>query len=1427
MKALLDSGAAITLISPKVVERLGIEYQTKKHPIAMVLADDSTIPYGKGMINLETKEVEIEVAGFRESRNIDIMPLGGIDVFIGYDWLRKHNPIIDWRTGQITKRQTHDEIAAKTSREPSRQVAGRRRGSGSRESPLDSKTQSSPERGYAKNHNKRKFVKISRCKIARIARKTPEAIGVIHIRQVREEPRIGQETAKMEFRLPAEYSEYKMLFEDQPEGDLPERRSWDHEIPIVEGAKLTPGPLFPTTRAQEEELKKFLGKFIPKGYIRKSQSPMASSVLFVPKKDGKMRFCVDYRRLNENTVKNRYPLPLISEIMDRLQGTKWFTKFDVRDGFHRIRIAEGHEWKTAFRTKYGLYEWCVMPMGLTNAPATFQAVVNEVLNEYLDVFVLVYLDDILVYTNGTKEEHIEHVRKVLKKLQEHKLLLKPEKCEFHVTETDYLGYTISRNGVGMNPAKVQAVLDWPVPTKVKEVQSFLGLANYYRKFIQNYSGIAAPLTEVTKKDVGFQWGAEQQEAFEMLKKWFTEAPMLRMYDPNQPTRVETDASDKALGAVLAQECEDKQWRPVFYHSRKFDKHEVNYDVHDKELLAIVDALKQWEVQLKGAQHPFKVLSDHQNLSRFMTTKKLIGRQIRWAEMLADYDFTIQHRAGTLNGAADALSRRSDLTDQIKSLEHDPIFAQRPDGALEFNHARTCQIRVVSDTLEDQWVNRLTLQVYEQNQTTDEETLWRHSQLVNKRPRVEGQQLEQLIQELHQSKGYGHPGASEMIRRIKLRFFAVGLQEAVKKVVSKCLECSKNKPLRHKPYGLLQPLPPPEGPWTSVTMDFITKLPKSREPGSGRICDSILTIVDRSTKWTYGVPTTESITAEELAYEVSKTLTVSHGMPKEFVTDRDKLFTSAFWKTLMAKLGTRVKLSSSYHPETDGQSERMNQRLEEYLRMYANTLQDNWVELLPTAQLALNSARSSTTGYSPFYANYGYEPSGPRDPYEIDDISQTARKKARRLKAVHEQLSRNIAQRNLQTAVQANKRRIEGPILKEGGKVFLSTKHLKTKRPCRKLDNRRIGPFKILEKRGPVNFKLQLPKGMRIHPVFHISKLEPAPDDAELATDIELEFDEYEVEEIQGLQKKGRQWKYYIKWRGWPTSSNTWEPLSSLTNCKELVNAYHQRNPKAGEKNHGERHQGQTKKKKRHSHRSVTSPGQRRTVRIAMVQKERWHPYSQYSSRIQRNSTLSPAYPSQQRTALPDGREPVLVFRLRPASLPGEEGLAPPQRDDEQHRLLRGPTPGGLRAVHQPPCRTLERKASSCTTRQPGRNQHNDQRYETKGRRRSPYDNDDTDPQPGDPDCEHAQPDRGCELSKSDPWAWLGPRTKVKDRATESHRWADSLPFKQQESGAGDGSPQAYQDIGTIHLKEGGSVTHKEDTRVSPKPSRTTRRDREA
>jgi hypothetical protein len=351
--------------------------------------------------------------------------------------------------------------------------------------------------------------------------------------------------------------------------------------------------------------------------------------------------------------------------------------------------------------------------------------------------------------------------------------------------------------------------------------------------------------------------------------------------------------------------------------------------------------------------------------------------------------------------------------------------------------------------------------------------------------------------------HGHQGIEKTLERLTRNYFFPGMRKTVERIVTECEDCARNKASRHLPYGQLKNPDVPKRAWDSITIDFITKLPKSIEPMTGIQYDSILVIVDRLTKFAYFLPHKEECTAEDFAYIFQRTVLSNHQMPAEIISDRDKIFTSRFWRTLTALLGTNHKLSTSYHPQTDGQTERINQILEQYLRFYVDFKQDNWVQLLPMAQFAYNSAMQSTIGMSPFYANYGYNPEAYREPRPNDRQSQQATLRTENLKTLHQWLAKEIEFLNLRAAKYFDERRLKGPTLKEGDKVFLLRKHFTTKgRPSKKLDHVKIGPLEVIEvlgkgTRDPVNYRLKLPKNMRMHPVFHISLLEPAPPNAKL------------------------------------------------------------------------------------------------------------------------------------------------------------------------------------------------------------------------------------------------------------------------------------------------------------------------------------------
>ena len=456
--------------------------------------------------------------------------------------------------------------------------------------------------------------------------------------------------------LPKEYHDYLDVFSRTESDKLPPHRPYDYDIPLKPGTEPPAEALRKHSQDELRVIQKYLTEHMSKGWIRASRSPAAAPVLLVKKPGGGIRFCVDYRGLNDITVKNRYPLPLIRETLDRLSQAKYYTKLDIIAAFNRMRIKEGEEWKTAFRTRYGLFEYLVMPFGLHGAPATFQHFINDVLREHLDIFVSAYIDDLLIYSK-TLEEHKQHVRQVLEKLRTAGLQVDIEKCDFHVEEVLYLGMIVGKHGIKMDPAKVAAVKEWVRPENVKDVQSFLGFANFYRRFIAGFSEVARPLTALTG-NIPWEWTEACQDAFENLKTLICTAPILALYDPDKECIVETDASDHVSAGVLSQPDTQGLLRPVAFFSKKHSPAECNYEIYDKELLAVILAFQEWRAELEGSPHQIKVLSDHKNLEYFMTTKQLNRRQARWAEYLSRFNFKIHYRPGKLGTKPDALTRRS-------------------------------------------------------------------------------------------------------------------------------------------------------------------------------------------------------------------------------------------------------------------------------------------------------------------------------------------------------------------------------------------------------------------------------------------------------------------------------------------------------------------------------------------------------------------------------------------------------------------------------------------------------------------------------------------------------------------------------------------------------------------------------------------------
>jgi hypothetical protein len=675
---------------------------------------------------------------------------------------------------------------------------------------------------------------------------------------------------------------------------------------------------------------------------------------------------------------------------------------------------------------------------------------NQVLRPFLDKFVVVYLDDILIYSK-TKEEHAQHVAAVLQTLEQHQLYAKASKCQFGMTELDFLGHTISADGIKVDAKKVQAITQWPTPTDVHQLKSFLGLAGFYRRFVNGFSRLAAPLTSLTGAKATWRWGDAEAQAFTALKQALTTTPVLATPDFSLPFQLYTDASQFAIGATLLQD-QGHGPQPIAYESRKLNAAERNYPIHELELLAVVHALRTWRCYLEGAK--FRVNSDHLNLKYLATQRDLSRRQARWLETLQQFDLDIHYKAGSDN-LADPLSRRPDLNVIISSHHHDLMdrirSAYADDAYLKNNKAAL----------------------------TEENGIWRRGGAVYV-PSSASLRLE-ILREYHDTPFAGHLGMDKLLQGVCKDFWWPQQREDVANLVRCCDACQRNKPLNRAPAGLLQPLPTPQHNWEQMTMDLITGLPRTNEG-----YDAILVMVDRMSKMIHCAATRKTVTGPGLADLVIDNVFRYHGLPRVIITDRDPRTTSRFWRALLDSLGTKLSVSTAFHPQTDGQTERANRTLEEMLRAFVNHRQDNWARLLPLVEFAYNNSQQASTKQTPFYLNHGRHPLLPSSiSTHANQEAPTAAALAQHLRDTLAKAQTQLAKSQERQALQANRRRRDQEF-QVGDQVLLSKRNL----PHGKLDAVWTGPFPITERLSRTAYRLGLPTEMRMHPVFHASLLKP-------------------------------------------------------------------------------------------------------------------------------------------------------------------------------------------------------------------------------------------------------------------------------------------------------------------------------------------------
>jgi len=982
--------------------------------------------------------------------------------------------------------------------------------------------------------------------------------------------------------VPEVYHDFTDIFSKAKATTLAPHREYDLRIDLEEGASPPLGTVYSLSQTELGALRTFIDKHLSYGFIQQSTSAHGAPVLFVRKKDGSLRLCVDYRGLNKISKKDRYPLPLISNLLDSPSKAKIYSKIDLHHAYHLVRIAEGDEWKTVFHTRYGSFEWNVMPFSLTNAPTAFQRFVNSILSNMLDVCVVIYLDNILIYSEDI-ESHQKHVREVLRRLRKHNLFAKPEKCEFHTTSTEYLGFCLSPNGLSMSADKVKAISDWPEPHKVKDIQSFLGFANFYRRFIFNYSDIVVPLTWLTRKNIPWNFGEDCCSTFNLLKKAFTSAPILTHWVPDAPLTVETDASDYAITGILSITGSDEVLHPVAYYSRTLSAPELNYDTHDKELLAIFKAFKHWRHYLEGSATPVDVVTDHKNLEYFSSSKVLTCRQARWSEYLSQFNLAICFRPGRLRAKPDALTRHWDVypkegdRDYARVNPHNlrPMFTQEQLASslratiLLAPAIRTAILVDVEQLHKDILAALPSDPVALSHKSDSSDSRWSMDSagLLRLDDRIYVPDTNDLrlrvLRYKHDHPLSGHFGQNRTLELVRWEYTWPGVRTFVKDYVSSCTSCGHAKVPKHRPYGLLKQLPIPARPWHSISMDFIEQLPSSDG------FTSILVIVDRLSKQGIFIPTYDTISSPELAKLFVAHVFSKHGVPTHVTSDRGSEFVSHFFRSLGKALGMTLHFTSGYHPEGDGQTEWTNQTLEQYLRIYCNYQQDNWAELLPLAEFAFNNSPSATTGVSPFFANKGYHP----DIAVNSDLglsSSHAQEYTSDLKELHEFLRSEMALAQQRYQGPADAKRSTPPDFKIGDEVYVKAKYFRSTHPSKKLSDKNFGPFKVIAKPGSLSFTLRLPDTMKsMHPVFHVSQLETSlqssiPNHVQSPPPpIEVDGEvEYEVEEILDskidCRRRHCQLLYLVHWAGYASTDEEtlWLLATELDHALELIEDFH-------------------------------------------------------------------------------------------------------------------------------------------------------------------------------------------------------------------------------------------------------------------------------
>ena len=864
--------------------------------------------------------------------------------------------------------------------------------------------------------------------------------------------------------------------------DLGKLKTVKHEIRIQEHPPIKQRP-YRIPYSLKNTMSKQIKEMLESGVIVPSKSPWTSPVVLVKKKNGEMRFCIDYRKLNTITVKDSYPLPRIDEILDRLRGKKYFTGLDLANGYWQIEMEPNDREKTAFTVENNLYEFVKMPFGLCNSPSTFMRAINSVMADLLNENLHVFLDDLIVSSNSF-EEHLRHIRRVFERLRKVGLKLKPKKCHFLQKKLEFLGHVVSESGIAPDEGKIEKIKNFHVLKNEKQVRSFLGLSGYYRRFIKNYATISHPLTELTKDTAIFNWTDKEQNAFEYLRNCLTTKPILAYPDFELPFIVFTDASNVGLGAILSQIQGGKE-RVIAYASRHLNHAERNYATIEKEALAIVFAVKKFKTYIHG--HETKIVTDHAPLKWLMKVKDTNAKLTRWALEIQDLNLEIEYRPGRINKNADCLSRipvsaiEADVQPDLITLQLKDSFCKKI-----FEHINKFSTLIGNE------LTKLNIDEF----FIDEDGLIKRKCPPSKKRRRYLENVQLLLPEdlklivmkaLHNDPMAGHLAFQKTYDRICEKFFWPEMRAEIKQYCAACHECALGKTSPHLKKAPLQPITVPNEPFERVSMDIVGPIKQTKNGNQ-----YILVLIDNLTKWpeAFAMPDQTALTVAKIFVEQ---VICRHGMPRTLLTDRGTNFLSKLFQEICKFLKIERLLTTSYKPSTNGLCEHENKSLKDMLMHFVNNRHDDWDEYLSFVLFAYRTAVHSSTLETPFYLMHGRDPVLPLDTLlamqrrsdcEPNDYKSRITLKLR--DAFH------LAYNNMHVAQAAQKLQYDKKSKLQkfsvGDKVYMTTVVVQPHQ-SRKFTPKWQGPFRITRKISDLLYEVNMGK-IGKEQIVHVNRLKP-------------------------------------------------------------------------------------------------------------------------------------------------------------------------------------------------------------------------------------------------------------------------------------------------------------------------------------------------